>query len=605
VISRQRPVQVGKWHLGFHQAQYLPTRRGFEEYFGILTGGGGHTSHKTTASFTMRGPYKSTELEFEGFNLWHNGATVSDDDALVKGRHSTDIYTDVAKLQLTAAASSKQPFFAYVSHQAVHAPMEVGQAFVDGTVPNGCDAIAASEVAGDNRMKLCGMMSHLDASAASLVDHLKSDAMDGAWDSTVFMFLSDNGGIEAHGSSNAPYRGGKGTYYEGGLRVPAFVAGGFTANALAANGVAPYVSKSLVHMTDLHVSLLSLAKAPFASSSISGTSGAALARRHRRLGAGAAPPAAKVLDATNGGAVLASAVPSLDGVDQWAYLTEGAETVGAQSAAYAPRKEILHNVGTEAFGSGGALRVGDYKLMVTPKVSESEVVTYAQHVLQDGDFDNSDLSTVIAKKLLKGEGSYAIFNVAKNPTEREDGTCDEGAEACENLFGNADFKQVQIALLDAWKMYRDAAGKSDVAFADDGPLADPALFGGYWAAWRDELGLPYASYATAAVSTNRFDSETGESTGMAPDQFVQGKAAGNKYDALEGAKTWKREAKVSGTDAQLAAAEAEAEAPLHPALLVAAGAAVGAVAVAAAFTAMEGRRRAGESQGKYAPVASA
>ena len=42
---------VGKWHLGFHTPKYLPRRRGFDSFFGILTGGGDHFSHSTTESF--------------------------------------------------------------------------------------------------------------------------------------------------------------------------------------------------------------------------------------------------------------------------------------------------------------------------------------------------------------------------------------------------------------------------------------------------------------------------------------------------------------------------------------------------------------------------
>jgi len=45
-------------------------------------------------------------------------------------------------------------------------------------------------------------------------------------------------------------------------------------------------------------------------------------------------------------------------------------------------KGMLHNLNSEAFGSGGAIRLGDYKLIVEPKVSEAEVYAYAQHVLQ-------------------------------------------------------------------------------------------------------------------------------------------------------------------------------------------------------------------------------
>jgi len=45
-----------------------------------------------------------------------------------------------------------------------------------------------------------------------------------------------------------------------------------------------------------------------------------------------------------------------------------------------------------------------------------------------------------------------------------------------------------------WKEYRDGSGPTSVAWADDGPLANPALFGGYWVPWRDELGQPLATY---------------------------------------------------------------------------------------------------------------
>ena len=44
---------------------------------------------------------------------------------------------------------------------------------------------------------------------------------------------------------------------------------------------------------------------------------------------------------------------------------------------------------------------------------------------------------------------------------------------------------------------------------DDGPLADPALFGGFWAAWRDEQGQPYATYSTSSGATQHFD-ESGQ-----------------------------------------------------------------------------------------------
>jgi hypothetical protein len=112
---------------------------------------------------------------------------------------------------------------------------------------------------------------------------------------------------------------------------------------------------------------------------------------------------------------------------------------------------------------------------------------------QDGDFDVADLNLVLAKKLLKDQGIFRIFNVAKNAAESEEGGC-EDVESCSNLYGNDDFKAVNIALMDQWKTYRDAAGPSSLKWEDDGPLANPSLFGGFWAAWRDDQGVPYATY---------------------------------------------------------------------------------------------------------------
>ena len=85
-----------------------------------------------------------------------------------------------------------------------------------------------------------------------------------------------------------------------------------------------YVSKALVHVTDIHATLLKVA------------------------GVHADPG-------------------EIDGVDQWDSI------VGAKDSA---RGSILHNINSELFGNAGALRHGDYKLIVESRVSESEIYSY-------------------------------------------------------------------------------------------------------------------------------------------------------------------------------------------------------------------------------------
>ena len=55
---------------------------------------------------------------------------------------------------------------------------------------------------------------------------------EGEWENTVVIVFSDNGGKLEHGSSNLPFAGEKGQYWEGGTRVPAFISGGYVKNAL-------------------------------------------------------------------------------------------------------------------------------------------------------------------------------------------------------------------------------------------------------------------------------------------------------------------------------------------------------------------------------------
>jgi hypothetical protein len=234
--------------------------------------------------------------------------------------------------------------------------------------------------------------------------------------------------------------------------------------------------------------------------------------------------------------------------------------------------------------------------------------------LQDGDFDLSELSMVVGKKLLKNDGTVKIFNVAKNPgeLELEDGGCDSAdLESCANLAGNEDFKQVEIALMDKWKVHRDAmdagsAVPSTVAFQDDGPLCNPALFGGSWAAWRDEEGIPYATYATVAQSTH-FDSSGGGVSSQLDGSGHENKEKGDSDGT--GEKTWKHETKVK--EVKLAASEPQGSSSARlssssssssPFALVAAGSVLGAVGALLAVVVAQRVRSDGTAASVYAPV---
>lgn len=412
---------VGKWHLGFHQRAYTPLRRGFDTFFGILTGGGDHYAHESTTEFSPRGPeYKSRVATLTGANLWHDDVAVS---GAQEGVHTTELYsTKAAEILETTSA---ELLFLMVCYQAVHAPVQA---------PSARECAHLSVHA---RRAMCSMVKMVDDGLRQLEASLLSS---GRWNSTAWWVLSDNGGVLRHGSSNGDLRGEKGVYYEGGVRVPAFLTGGLAR---------PREFDGLYHVVDVHASVLALAGY-----------------------------------ATSDGDVL------LDGIDQSCVL---------HSACNATRTEIVHNVNSDLFGNAGALRVGDFKLVVEARVTESEIYDYGVHMLQDDNWDQAELSQVIHQKLLRSPGLTSLFDVRRNPNELDAEDCGRAAE-CTNLADHPAYTKIRDALLDRLDALRKSVTPSTEQWADDGPLADPQLFNGVWSPWRDDQNLPYATYQLAPFS---------------------------------------------------------------------------------------------------------
>ncbi len=151
-----------------------------------------------------------------------------------------------------------------------------------------------------------GMVAALDEAVGQIVAAV---AKRGATRDTLFIFSSDNGGPQpGRVTSNGPLRGAKGTLYEGGTRVPAFA-------TWEGHIKAGTVVSAPLHVVDWYPTLVKLA-----------------------------------------GGSLKQKLP-LDGRDAWPAITAGAPS---------PHREILLN----AEPKGGAIRVGDWKLIVKPRKAE-------------------------------------------------------------------------------------------------------------------------------------------------------------------------------------------------------------------------------------------
>ncbi|HEX4144180.1 MAG TPA: sulfatase [Pirellulales bacterium] len=163
------------------------------------------------------------------------------------------------------AAHPDQPFFAYLSFQAVHVPIQAAPQLVEKYQQKSASAPAdawGSERAQQvrlvqNQPVYAAMLQQMDDAIGRVVEALERA---GVAERTIIVFTSDNGGLstaEGHPTSNLPLRGGKGWPYEGGIRTPWII---------AAPGVTPPGSdcEAPVITTDLYPTLLELAGLPLA-----------------------------------------------------------------------------------------------------------------------------------------------------------------------------------------------------------------------------------------------------------------------------------------------------------------------------------------------------
>ncbi len=184
-----RTMAIGKWHLG-ELPQYHPNKRGFDEFYGFL--GGSRT-------------YWPDENPSHGRAIRRNDEPV---DELGEITYLTDDFTDAAMEFIDKNKSS--PFFIYLAYNAVHGPFEAKEEDLENS----------TKIAPDIRWKVAAMTRSMDANIGRLqakLDELKLT------DDTMIIFLNDNGGTNSGAHSNGSLRGYKGTYWEGGIRIPFIV----------------------------------------------------------------------------------------------------------------------------------------------------------------------------------------------------------------------------------------------------------------------------------------------------------------------------------------------------------------------------------------------
>ena len=193
----------GKWHLGDEEA-YLPSSRGFDE---MLIHGAGGIGQVQFGDF----PPNKENLYFDNV-LLHNDTIVQ-----TKG-FCTDLFFDAGLAWIKKQHDAGDPFFAYISLNAPHAPLVAPEKYTKNFLDFGWDKGTAGRY---------GMVENIDDNFGQLMEQL--DQWE-ALENTLVIFMTDNGATHLKGKLNgkkvthfnANLKGGKNSPYEGGSHVPAF-----------------------------------------------------------------------------------------------------------------------------------------------------------------------------------------------------------------------------------------------------------------------------------------------------------------------------------------------------------------------------------------------
>jgi len=178
----------GKWHLG-HHLQFLPTRHGFDEWFGIPYSNDMWPYH----------PQQGTVFNFPDLPLYENETII---DTLIEQSQLTRQITERSVDFIRRNKDS--PFFLYVPHPQPHVPLFVSDRF---------KGMSKRGLYGDVIMEI-------DWSVGQILRTLEENGIE---DNSLVIFTSDNGpwlSYGNHAGSALPFREGKGTAWEGGHREP-------------------------------------------------------------------------------------------------------------------------------------------------------------------------------------------------------------------------------------------------------------------------------------------------------------------------------------------------------------------------------------------------
>ena len=293
---------VGKWHLG-HLEDYLPNNHGFDYYYGIPYS----NDMDKINNNNYWSEYERKKLDSKSYNV----PLIENYDIIERPVDQTTITMRYVDKTIQLINDYKEDnFFIFLSHNLPHIPLYASKKFL-----------------GKSKGGLYGdVIEEIDYGMGLILKELKDLKLD---KNTIVVFSSDNGPwlvYKNHSGSSGPLRNGKGTTWDGGVRVPAIFWG---------SNIKPVIINDIGSTLDIYSTFLSLAEVNYEDDSI------------------------------------------LDGYDLSKTLFEGKESV---------RNEMFFYKGDELF----AVRLGDYKLHLKTTNSFKETVKHTPPLLFNLNIDPSE-----------------------------------------------------------------------------------------------------------------------------------------------------------------------------------------------------------------------
>lgn len=200
-------VQIGKWHLG-DSPRFRAYAHGFHESLSLQHGGSMYLPADDPRVVNARSDTDPIDRFLWAVEPW--GVRFNDGEVFRPDRYLTDYLTDQAVRVIES--NRHRPFFLYLAYNAPHTPLQAARE----------DYEALADIA-DHRLRVyAAMIRSLDRGVGRVMAALRAQGLE---QDTLVIFTNDNGAphyVDLAGL-NAPLRGWKATYFEGGIRVPLFM----------------------------------------------------------------------------------------------------------------------------------------------------------------------------------------------------------------------------------------------------------------------------------------------------------------------------------------------------------------------------------------------